>query len=213
MVTLRTFGRVEVREPLHPADVAGDVHSRLARMRRDAICLHAENDLGLVFTVALEHPDAPLVVTTGSVGWEALADDRRWCEREGSVMFVVSTQALGGIHEQVATLLSTPRSVFVRTVPRHDPRARELLRRARELLEGLFGANPSRLRHHALDIGLDAGRIDFNRATLDVAFDYVEEADRALLLIPAFERLRRDYGLPEVEALLRDARTLYLEDV
>lgn len=212
MASQRTFGRVVVRDPLHPADVAGDIHGRLARMGRDAICLHAASGLGIVHAVALEHEDTALIVTTAGADWRVLAESRAWCERGGSMMFVMPQRALDGVDPQVATLLSVSRAVFFSAVDRRDPRARALLDRAREILAQLMDPPVSRLRLHSRDIGLDTARINFDRAAIDVAFDYLEEADRSLLLIPAFERLQRDYPRPEVDDLLRAMRALYLGD-
>ncbi len=213
MAAQRTFGRVLVRDPLRPADVAGDIHARLAFLGRgDSICIHVQEGLERVHSVALEHADVPLVVTTTSTDWQSLVDSRRWCDREGSLMFVLSQHVAGAIDPQVITLLSAARSVFVSGVPRNDPRAATLLREARELLTSLMSTYAYRLRVHSRDIGLDDARINFQLPPIDIAAAYLDEAERSQLLIPAFERLRRDYPRAEVDEILRAMRALYLDE-
>lgn len=198
---------VVVRDPLHPADIAGDIHARLARSGHDALCIHALGSLDLVSRIAVAHEACPIVVTTAVDEWEPLVDSRDWISRTGSIAFVLAESQVERLHPQVATVATTARHIFVSSIARDDPRSIELLARARTLMCGLLQS--STIPIHCADIGLDASRIHLGRALVNDVFEYLEEARRSQRLVPAFERLHRDYPRSEVSAMLREMRLLY----
>ncbi len=205
----RVIATIVVRSPLHPVDVAGDIHSRLSRRRCHAICVHAEQGLDAVHDLAVDHGECPLVVTAATTDWSPLVNSRAWVSRKAAIAFVLDEDQAQSLHPEVRTLTSIARHIFVSAVGEGDPRSRELLRRARDLMSGLVGERGSYLRRHCADIGLNANRINFNCAGDELVFHYVEDALKSQLLIPAFERLRDDYPRAEVDAILREMRALY----
>lgn len=130
----RVIATIVVRSPLHPVDVAGDIHSRLSRRRCHAICVHAEQGLDAVHDLAVDHGECPLVVTAATADWSPLVDSREWASRKAAIAFVLDEQQAQSLHPQVRTLTSIARHVFVSVVEENDPRSRTLLRRARELM-------------------------------------------------------------------------------
>lgn len=185
-------------------DVARDITASLVGESVSACWMHAAEDLSPVFRFATRETDTPLEVTTGTSDWSSFEHDRLWTERPASLVFVISTHALGDLPPQVRGVF--PDAYLVRrnaSLHHRDDEAHEIMGRARHLL-GLYAPTIDTLRLLATEARIERTRIRWEATHESVALDLVEEAVRCDCLDTLVAQLHVRYPQTEI-ALLMDA--------
>lgn len=200
------FMTVQVGDGLDPRNVAASIQTCLAAERVTACWLHVHENLAPVLHFACRHREVPLVVTTAGSDWAAFERDRGWCERTGSIAFVLPGHALALVPPQVGTMLR-PGAVIVRRnlmVANRDE-ANRLAMETRELLVRL-SLPLDECKIVATDVGVATERVPWNKSDEAVVFELLQETLRSDLLDQFVFRLYERRGNEELAALFRVIR-------